>query len=72
MVGTNASLRRFVRRWRVPFGVVTVVLYAVALVLVVFLFPDVSNLWISIFVLFGGLTASMSALGALLAEDDED
>lgn len=63
------SLSRFVRRWRVPFAVITVLLQLLAVILVVVVFPDVSNLWVSVFVLLSGLATSVSALGALLAED---
>ena len=43
------------------------------MLLVVFVFPDVSNLWVSIFVLFGAFTASVTTLGDMLvgAEDSE-
>lgn len=67
MTGLRSRATRFARRWAIPFAAATVVLYAVALALVVVVFPDVSNLWVSLFVLFGGLTSSLSALGALLA-----
>lgn len=65
----QARVRDLVRRWRIPFAVVTAVAYLVAVFLVILVFPDVSNLWVSLFVLFGGFTSSVSALGALLAED---
>ena len=60
-----------IKKYRVGFAVVTAVLYAVAMVLVVFLFPDVSNLWVSIFVLVSGFTASVTTLGDLLVNAEE-
>ena len=61
-----------VREYRMEFAVVTAVLYAVAMVLVIFLFPDVSNLWVSVFVLMSGFTASISTLGDLMVSADDD
>jgi len=63
----------FIKRYRVGFAIVTMLLNALALGLVVFVFPNVSNLWISIFVLFGAFTASVTTLGDLMvsAEDSE-
>jgi len=56
------ALRRFVVRWELTWYVLTAVLYAAALVLVVLVFPDVSNVWVAVFVLLGGLTASIGTL----------
>jgi hypothetical protein len=43
----------------------------VAIATVVLVFPEVSNLWVSIFVLFSGFTASVTALGDLLVSAEE-
>jgi hypothetical protein len=61
----------FIKRYRIAWAVLTLALNATALVLVVVVFPNVSNLWISIFVLFGAFTASATTLGDMLvtAED---
>lgn len=64
---SRAAATRFARRWAIPFAIITVAFYAFALAAVIIVFPDVSNLWVSLFVLFGGLTSSLSALGALFA-----
>jgi len=63
----------FIKRYRITWAVTTLALNALALALVVFVFPDVSNLWVSIFVLFGAFTASITTLGDMLvsAEDSE-
>jgi hypothetical protein len=68
-----SKLVAFIKRYRIAWAVITLALNAVALVLVVVVFPDVSNLWISIFVLFGAFTASATTLGDMLvnAEDSE-
>ena len=60
-----------VREYRMEFAVVTAITYAVAMVLVIFLFPDVSNLWVSVFVLVSGFTASISTLGDLMVSAEE-
>jgi hypothetical protein len=39
--------------------------------MVVVVFPDVSNLWISIFVLFGAFTASATTLADMLVSAEE-
>jgi len=61
----------FIKRYRVGFAIVTMLLNALALGLVVFVFPNVSNLWISIFVLFGAFTASVTTLGDMLVSAEE-
>ena len=68
-----SKLVAFIKRYRIAWAVLTLALNAVALVLVVVVFPNVSNLWISIFVLFGAFTASVTTLGDMLvsAEDSE-
>ena len=55
-------LKTFVTRWEMAFHVTTVLIYAAAIVAVVVLFPDVSNLWVSIFVLVGTLTSAIVAM----------
>lgn len=62
---------RFIRRWRIPFALATVALQTGAVVLVVVVFPDVSNLWVSIFVLVSGLTAGLTSLADLLVSAEE-
>lgn len=61
-------LRRFISRWDLPFAMFTVALYGAAIPVLVVVFPDVSNLWVSVLVLFSGFTASVSALATLLKE----
>ena len=41
----SSAMVRFIRRWRIPFALATVALQTGAVVLVVVVFPDVSNLW---------------------------
>jgi hypothetical protein len=68
-----SKLVALIKRYRIAWAVLTLALNALALVLVVVVFPDVSNLWISIFVLFGAFTASATTLADMLvtAEDSE-
>jgi hypothetical protein len=67
----SSSLVSFIKRWRIPFATVTVLLQAAAIIAVVFVFPDVSNLWVSIFVLVSGLTAGLTSLADLLVSAEE-
>lgn len=50
---------------------VTLSFFGVALVLVVVLFPDVSNLWVSIFVLVGSFTSAVAAMIAAIKSRGE-
>lgn len=65
---SSHRIRRFIARWELPFAVATVLLYGAAIPLVFILFPDISNLWVSLLVLFSGFTASLTALATLLKE----
>lgn len=69
---SNHRVRAFVARWDLPFAVFTVVLYTVMLPVLVLVFPDVSNLWVSIFVIVGTWTSAVSALATLLKERSPD
>ncbi len=66
-----SKLVALIKRYRILWAVLTLALNALALVLVVVVFPDVSNLWISIFVLFGAFTASITTLGDMLVSAEE-
>lgn len=61
-----SKLRRFVDRWEMVFHAVTLTFFGGALILVVLLFPDVSNLWVSIFVLLGSFTTAVTAMIAAI------
>lgn len=62
----------FIKRWRMPFAVSTSLLYAVAIVLLIVVFPDISNLWVSVFVLVSGFTASLTTVADLLVSSEVD
>ena len=66
-----SKLVALIKRYRILWAVLTLALNALALVLVVVVFPDVSNLWISFFVLFGAFTASITTLGDMLVSAEE-
>lgn len=66
----SAAVRGFIAKWEVPFAVATVLLYGAAIPLVFLLFPDISNLWVSILVLFSGFTASLTALAGVLKTEE--
>ena len=65
-----SRLKRFVVKWEMVFYAVTVFEALAAIVLVIVVFPDVSNLWVAIFVLMGGFTASVaSAISAIKSRE---
>ena len=66
-----SKLVAFIKRYRIAWAVITLLLNALAILLVVFVFPDVSNLWVSVFVLFGAFTASATTLGDMLVSAEE-
>lgn len=63
-------LKRFIIRWEMWWYGVTIALYLLALGLVVVVFPDVSNLWVSVFVLVGSFTAAVSAAASAIKSND--
>jgi hypothetical protein len=66
-----SQLVAIIKKYRISWAVLTLALNALAITLVVFVFPDVSNLWVSIFVLFGAFTASVTTLGDMLVSAEE-
>lgn len=64
------SLARFVKKWRMEFAVVTVLLYLVAVPFTFLVFPD-SNIWIALLILFSGLTGSLATLADLLVSAED-
>lgn len=67
---TKRRLKAFIIRWELPWYVFTVVLFLVALGLVAVVFPDVSNLWVSLFVLFGSFTAAVGTMASAIKAND--
>lgn len=62
----KTRMQGFIAKWEVPWAVLTTLLYLAAVILLVTVFPDVSNTWVSVFVLVSGLTASLTALASVL------
>ena len=67
---SNHRVRRFVARWDVPFGIFTVVLYGIIIPVTIVTFPHVSTMTQTILILLTGFTSSVSALAALLKENE--
>lgn len=66
------GLKRFVVKYEMVWHAVTVGLFVLALILVAVVFPDVSNLWVSIFVLVGSATAAIAGMiAAIKSREDE-
>lgn len=59
-------MKEFIAKWEVPWAILTVLLYVIAVLMLIFVFPDVSNTWLGVFVLVSGLTASLTALASVL------
>jgi hypothetical protein len=64
------SLARLIRRYRIQWAVITVVLYVVAVPVSIIIFPD-NNIWLAMLVLFSGFTASLTTLADLITDDDD-
>jgi hypothetical protein len=56
-----SALKRFVVRWEMAVYVIALLFFAGSLVAVVFLFPDVSNTWVSIFIIVGSFFSALAA-----------
>lgn len=67
----NSLLVRVIKKSMVPWSLVTTVLYAAAIPMTVFVFPS-TTLLLTIFVLFGGFTSSMSALASALVSAEQE
>lgn len=61
-----SKLRKFVTEWEMVWHVATLGVYAAALATVIIVFPDVSNLWVSVFVLVGSFTTAVTAMIAAI------
>lgn len=68
----KAALKRFIIRWEVPFYVLAALLYIAVVPLLIFAFPDVSNLWVSIFVLTSGLLSTIGACASAIKSNDTE
>jgi uncharacterized membrane protein YdjX (TVP38/TMEM64 family) len=67
----NSTLIKWVKKLTVPWSVLTTLLYMAAIPLTIWVFPA-TTLLLAIFVLFGGFTASMAALGSALVASEQD
>jgi hypothetical protein len=67
----NSALVRFIKKWTVPWYTITMLLYAAAIPMTIWVFPS-TTLILSIFVLFGGFTASMASLASALISAEQD
>lgn len=62
---------KFIKKYTVLWSVVTVIFYALAIPATIWVFPS-TTLLLTIFVLFGGFTASVAALGSAIVTAEED
>jgi uncharacterized membrane protein YdjX (TVP38/TMEM64 family) len=67
----NSALVRFIKKTMVPWYLVTTILYFLAIPLTIWVFPA-TTLILSVFVLFGGFTASMASLASALVTAEQD
>lgn len=63
-------LVRWIKRWRMEYAVITVLLYVAALPATVVVFPS-NSLWMALLVLFTGFTASLATLADMLVAAEE-
>lgn len=65
-------LRAFIARWELTWYAITATAYFIAVPATIALFPNVSNLWLSVLVLFSGFTAAIgSAASAIKTKDNQ-
>jgi hypothetical protein len=64
------EIARLIRRYRLAWAIVTVLLYVAAVPFTIVVFPD-NNMWLGLLVLFSGFTASMTTLADLLVDDGD-
>jgi hypothetical protein len=57
-------------RWELWWYGVTALLYFVAIPTTILLFPNVSNLWLSVLVLLGGFAGAVGSTASAIKSDD--
>jgi hypothetical protein len=67
----NSLLVRIIKKTMVPWYLVTTLLYMAAIPMTIFVFPS-TTLLLTIFVLFGGFTASMASLASALVSAEQE
>lgn len=67
----RTAIVRFIRKTATPWYLVTTLLYAAAIPLTIWVFPS-TTLLLTVFVLFGGFTASMASLASALVTAEQD
>lgn len=67
----NSKLVAWIKKWTVPWYAITALLYFAAIPFTVLVFPA-TTLILSVFVLFGGFTASMAALASALISAEQE
>jgi hypothetical protein len=65
-----SALVSFIKRWRLAWAVITLLLYVAAVPFTLIVFPD-NNLWLGLLILFSGFTASLVTLADLLVSAEE-
>jgi len=58
-------LARFIKRYRLAWGVLTLAIYIIAVPVSILVFPS-NSLWLALLVLFSGATATLMSLGDML------
>lgn len=65
-------LKALIIRWELWWWASTCALYAVMIPATILLFPNISNLWLSVLVLLGGLTSSIGSMASAIKTDDTE
>lgn len=73
MTAPNKAVANFIKKYRLAWAWITLLLYVLAVPFTIIIFPD-NNMWLGLLILFTGFTASIVTLGDLLvsADDSDD
>ncbi len=69
---SKRGLKRFIIRWEMHYYAASALLYVGAVPMLVVAFPDVSNLWVSIFIFVSGLLSTIAATASAIKTNDTE
>lgn len=67
---TKQRIKAFVIKWEMRFYALSAAFYIFAVPTLAIVFPDVSNLWVTIFILISGLFATIAAAASAIKAND--
>jgi len=69
--GRNSPLVKAIKKYRVGWAWLTLLLYVIAVPFTIIVFPE-NNMWLGLLVLFSGFTASLATLADLLVNAEDN